>query len=212
MAVAKPDDVEQPIEKTDALEEIPPELLYKHPLNNTWTLWYFENDKKRSWEENQREIISFETVEDFWSLYNHIKLASELRQGSDYSLFKKGIRPMWEDHRNIKGGRWMINLDKKQRETDLDNFWLEILLCMIGEAFDDHGEDVCGAVVNIRQKGDKIAVWTADASKAKCEGVIAIGKKLKERLRIGPKMQIGYQIHKDTMEKSGSIARNTYTV
>lgn len=53
-------------EKTEALEEIQPEHLYKHPLNNTWTLWYFESDKKKSWEENQREIISFETVEDFW--------------------------------------------------------------------------------------------------------------------------------------------------
>lgn len=54
-------------------------------------------------------------------------MASELRQGCDYSLFKKGIRPMWEDTRNFKGGRWMISLDKKQREHDLDNFWLEIV-------------------------------------------------------------------------------------
>lgn len=54
-------------------------------------------------------------------------MASELRQGCDYSLFKKGIRPMWEDARNFKGGRWMISLDKKQREHDLDNFWLEIV-------------------------------------------------------------------------------------
>jgi len=213
MAVAKPDEMEaQTPEKTDALEEISPELLYKHPLNHMWTLWYFENDKKKSWEENQREIISFDTVEDFWSLYNHIRLASELRQGSDYSLFKKGIRPMWEDSRNVRGGRWLINLDRKQRESDLDHFWLEILLCMIGEAFDEWGDEVCGAVVNIRNKGDKIALCTADASKAKGEAVIAIGKKLKERLKIGPKMQIGYQIHKDTMEKSGSVARNTYTV
>ena len=34
------------------------------------------------------------------------------------------------------------------------------LLCLVGEAFDDHSEDICGAVVNIRTKGDKIAVWT----------------------------------------------------
>lgn len=46
---------------------------------------------------------------------------------------------------------------------------------MIGEAFDDWGDEVCGAVVNIRAKGDKLALWTADASKTKCEGVIAIG-------------------------------------
>lgn len=36
------------------------------------------------------------------------------------------------------------------------------LLCLVGEAFDDHSDEVCGAVVNIRSKGDKIAVWTSD--------------------------------------------------
>lgn len=62
-----------------------------------------------------------------FSLYNHIKLASELRQGCDYSLFKKGIRPMWEDDANIRGGRWLINLEKKQRGNDLDRFWLDVV-------------------------------------------------------------------------------------
>ena len=36
------------------------------------------------------------------------------------------------------------------------------LLCLVGEAFDEYSDHVCGAVVNIRTKGDKIAVWTAD--------------------------------------------------
>lgn len=36
------------------------------------------------------------------------------------------------------------------------------LLCLVGETFDDYSDEVCGAVVNIRSKGDKIAIWTAD--------------------------------------------------
>lgn len=119
-------------------------------MQNTWTLWFYENDRNNTWEENQKEIASFATVEDFWrytplhaiqfifmicnlnfSLFNHIKLASELRQGSDYSLFKRGIRPMWEDEANKRGGRWLINLEKKQRLSgDLDKFWLDVV-CFI---------------------------------------------------------------------------------
>lgn len=99
------------------------------------------------------------------SLYNHIKPASELRQGSDYSMFKQGIRPMWEDDANKHGGRWLMTLDKKQRSSDLDHFWLEILLCMIGEAFNGHSDEICGAVVNVRTKGDKLGIWTADYKK-----------------------------------------------
>ena len=55
---------------------------------NNWTLWFFKNDRNKSWEENQRPIITFSTVEDFWALYNHIEQASKLNAGCDYSLFK----------------------------------------------------------------------------------------------------------------------------
>jgi len=64
-----------------------PEKVVKHPLQNSWTLWFFKNDKSRSWEENQKPIITVNTVEDFWSLYNHIEVASKLPPSSDYSLF-----------------------------------------------------------------------------------------------------------------------------
>ncbi|XP_014209039.1 eukaryotic translation initiation factor 4E-1A isoform X2 [Copidosoma floridanum] len=191
-------------------EEFPPELLIKHPLQNTWTLWYFELDKSKGWEDSQREITSFDTAEDFWSLYNHIKQASELKIGCDYSMFKQGIRPMWEDDANKHGGRWLINLDRKQRSVDLDNFWLEILLCMIGEGFNDSSDTICGAVVNIRSRQDKIALWTGNAKLE--DNILEIGRKLKERLKIASKLQIPYQVHRDTMVKSGSTIKSTYTV
>ncbi|XP_012273019.1 eukaryotic translation initiation factor 4E-1A isoform X3 [Orussus abietinus] len=207
--IAEIEDTERKDQDMGKLEEFPPELLIKHPLQNTWTLWYYEADRSKTWRENQREITSFDTAEDFWSLYNHIKSASELRQGCDYSMFKQGILPMWEDEANKNGGRWLINLDRKQR-VDLDHFWLEILLCMIGEAFNEYSDDICGAVVNVRPKGDKLGVWTADAQRS--QSVMEIGRKLKERLRIVSGTSIGYQVHKDTMVKSGSTTKNTYFV
>ncbi|XP_063985110.1 eukaryotic translation initiation factor 4E-1A-like isoform X1 [Diachasmimorpha longicaudata] len=213
MATNNTDEIEE-VEKKDqevaSLEEYPPELLIKHPLQNTWTFWYYTHDRQKTWEESQREISSFDTVEDFWALYNHIILASELKQGCDYSMFKKGIRPMWEDDANKQGGRWLMQLDKKQRTYDLDRLWLEILLCMIGEAFDDYSDDICGAVVNVRTKGDKLAAWTADATRS--QSVLEIGRKLKERLGIHQRQTIGYQVHKDTMIKAGSATKNTYQV
>lgn len=107
--------------------EITPECLVKHPLQNQWTLWYLENDRSKSWEDMQNEITSFDTVEDFWSLYNHIRVASELKQGNDYSLFKKSIRPMWEDAANKRGGRWVLNLNKNQRRNELDALWMDVV-------------------------------------------------------------------------------------
>ncbi len=40
------------------------------------------------------------------------------------------------------------------------------LLCLIGEAFEEFSEEISGAVVNIRNKGDKLGLWTQDASRS----------------------------------------------
>lgn len=64
------------------------ELHVKHPLQNTWSLWFFKNDKTKSWANNLRKITDFDTVEDFWGIYNHIQVPSKIGLGCDYSLFK----------------------------------------------------------------------------------------------------------------------------
>ncbi|KAK9518385.1 hypothetical protein VZT92_023693 [Zoarces viviparus] len=128
--------------------------------------------------------------------------------GCDYSLFKDGIEPMWEDGQNRRGGRWLITLSKQQRRADLDRFWLETLLCLVGEAFGDHSEDVCGAVINVRAKGDKIAIWTTDYENQ--DAITHIGRVYKERLGVPPKVIIGYQSHADTATKSSSSTKNKF--
>ncbi|KGL73031.1 Eukaryotic translation initiation factor 4E, partial [Tinamus guttatus] len=175
-----------------------------------WALWFFKNDKSKMWQANLRLVTKFSTVEDFWALYSHIQLASKLTSGCDYSLFKDGIEPMWEDSQNKRGGRWLITLAKQQRHTELDRFWLETLLCLIGEMFDEYSDEVCGAVINIRAKGDKIAIWTREAENR--EGVTHIGRVYKEHLGLSPKVAIGYQAHADTATKSGSLNKNKFVV
>jgi len=99
----------------------------------------------------------------------------------DYYLFKEGIKPMWEDPSNVNGGRWLViassyvvfrfklinyfcvQVDKQKRQNKLDQYWLEVMMAVIGEQFEELGDHICGAVVNIRQKGDKVALWTRDA-------------------------------------------------
>jgi len=191
--------------------KIQKELMVKHPLQNKWALWFFKNDKLKSWANNLRQITTFDTVEDFWAVYNHIQLASKLGLGCDYSLFKDGIRPMWEDEKNRLGGRWLVNINKNQRQTELDRLWLETLLCLIGEAFADDSDQVCGAVVNIRHKGDKLAVWTGIADD-NTDAVMKIGKTFKERLTLNVKSTISYEKHLDTANKTGSQTKSKFTL
>jgi translation initiation factor 4E len=45
----------------------------------------------------------------------------------------------------------------------LDQLWLNILLAMIGEQFDE-GDEICGAVASVRARQEKIALWTRTAT------------------------------------------------
>lgn len=38
-----------------------------------------------------------------------------------------GIKPMWEDDRNRRGGMWTVNIDKTQRQKSLDSLWRELV-------------------------------------------------------------------------------------
>merc|ERR1711881_565651 len=118
-----------------------------HPLERPWTMWFMNGDNKvkagkpmpidngSEWNQGLIELYTFESVEDFWAVYNHIQLPAKLRLKNDYMVFRKGVRPEWEDSTNRGGGMWKLILPSKMRATDLDRMWLETLLSMIGESY-----------------------------------------------------------------------------
>ena len=44
----------------------------------------------------------------------------------------------------------------------IEIYYLQMML-LIGEMFGEYSPSVCGAVVQIRTKGDKLAIWTNNA-------------------------------------------------
>ena len=48
-------------------------------------------------------------------------------------------------------------------------------MCLVGEVFEESSDEVCGAFVQIRSKGDKIAIWTGNAKREKEADILAIG-------------------------------------
>ena len=95
--------------------ERPVSFASKHPLQYRWVLW-FDNPKLKkpdeSWEENLKRIHTFDTVEDFWCLFNNIVAPTKLTMNSNFHIFKDGVLPMWEDETNKKGGKWIVRLKK----------------------------------------------------------------------------------------------------
>lgn len=196
---------------SEDMEKLQIDPLIKHPLQNRWCLWFFKNDKSKDWADNLRQITAFDTVEDFWAIYNHIQSAGRLASGCDYNLFKDDIKPMWEDERNKSGGRWLASFDKRgPKGLDIDKLWLETLLCLIGEGFDEESDVVNGCVVNIRAKGNKLSVWIGDFKRD--EVVLKIGRRFKERLLLPGRFQVSFEAHQDTIVKRGSSAKSRFSI
>jgi len=181
-----------------------------HPLENEWSFWYDKRPaagkrvrgEQESYESNLREIGCFGTVEDFWRYYNHMMKPSKIENNSNYHFFKKGIKPMWEDSSNAKGGKWVLTLKGDRGNADL--VWENVILALVGETLDVEDE-ICGAVFSKRKGGDRIAVW--NRSRDNDAAIITIGRQLKVLLGPeGAKIQTSYQNHEDSMKSGASYS------
>ena len=95
-------------------------------------------------------------MEDFWRAWNNIPKPSEIfydgrtrkkfasHTVEAFSVFKKNIKPEWEDPANRSGAEWYCR--RAFTMPQLDEFWLHIVLGMIGETL-DAGDEICGARV-----------------------------------------------------------------
>lgn len=72
------------------------------------------------------------TVKPFWEVLNSFPL-HRLQLKDSVHFFKRGVKPVWEDPRNVKGGAWTFRVPKAQAEE----FWKEVLMMAVGEQFAD---------------------------------------------------------------------------
>ncbi|EFC49685.1 eukaryotic translation initiation factor 4E [Naegleria gruberi] len=154
-------------------ENVDPEFAQKHPLQQSWTLWYHNPPQFI-------QVYTFEYVEDFWSVFNHIKPPTHLETGSAYYILKDGIRPEWEDPKNIHGGEWMFPFLRKK--CNVNDWWMNLAMALIGEFFDD-GEIITGGCVAVRKSQFRLNIWVGD--KSNDEAIVRIGQQFKESLNHG---------------------------
>lgn len=126
-------------------------------LKCEWSLWYFEKESGKLWEQCFHEVAACKSIEEFWILFNSIKLPTEINEGCNYALFRNNVRPMWEDERNQNGGRWVITLEKRVDGDEVNRLWLDTLLMVIEEK-QTGSSSICGVIFHNRWKFNKIGI------------------------------------------------------
>lgn len=144
-----------PYENTAPSEPLDPNAPW--PLKYSWVVWFRPpTPKNNDYEKSMKPLCRMSTAQDFWKVFVHLKRPSSLPTVSDYHVFKEGIRPVWEDEENKRGGKWIMRLKKGVA----DRYWEELLMACIGDQFNEAGEEVCGFVLSVRSGEDVFSIWT----------------------------------------------------
>ena len=140
------------------------------PLNSGWSIWEHRKQGNKmtsdaAYLSGIARVADFRTVQGFWQYWNQLPLPSEFftnekgqkrtfedRALEGLSVFREGIAPTWEDPMNADGGEFFIRSSGSQLSVrQLDEFWEQTVLAMIGETVDP-GCEVCGARVVDKSK------------------------------------------------------------
>ncbi|KAL9652189.1 hypothetical protein ABK040_013958 [Willaertia magna] len=180
-------------------------FIEKHPLENSWTLWWHSPNSKineRNYASFFTEVYSFQDVETFWSVFNHIRGPSQIASGTTYYLLKEGIKPEWEDPRCINGGEWVFTLSNRKDGKTIDNYWLELVMFSIGESFtySDHLVGICAAN---RKSNLRINIWLDTIDE---EVVKTFGQQFKfEVLKLQEFIKVEFKSFKDQLEGKKTV-------
>jgi len=188
-----------------------------HALNGAFTFWVLRRQKKggggataeaasagaapgtdvEDYEKALKRVASFDTVEGFWAIYGHLMRPTERVQGTtDLHLFRAGIRPVWEDPSNKRGGKWTIKIRKGLGAR----YWEATVLALVGEQFGDLSSEACGVVVSVRHGEDVLSLWVRNT--ADVDAIARFREMLKKALRLPNFVPIEYKPH-DSSGPSG---------
>lgn len=121
-----------PASERDALKLDMLRRIRSPPLKYAWAFFH----SKRSTSANEGQLTAMVeniiTIKPFWEVFNQFPLGA-MKMKDSVHLFKRGVKPVWEDPRNITGGSWTFRVPKAQTKE----FWKETLLLVVGEQFAD---------------------------------------------------------------------------
>jgi len=188
----------------------------EHPLQHGWSVW--EHRKATAagdYGSSMTKICTFDTVEGFWRFMNFTPCPSEIfasehgvpskfkeRDVEGISVFKKDCRPEWEDPRNVYGGE--LFLRKTMTVNQLDQWWEDLLLGLIGEKIDPTDVITGVRVVDKSVKGKvlyRIEVWFECNRDNDPQMVSAIQENVNQALNFN--LKLDYRPHSNALGGGG---------
>ena len=149
-------------------------------LQNKFVFWYhiINTSYDQDYKAQIKKLAQFDTLEDFWAIFQYLKKPDDIKQPIEFQLFKEGIAPMWEDENNKNGGRIALKLRKEYSNL----VWEELVFAFIGGYFAKEIKDeINGLVINCKKDFNTLQIWTKSFNEEVTSG---IEKNIREILSI----------------------------
>ena len=162
------------------MSTIPPaKITYKEldsdkiKISNKYSFWYRISEdlyqtqskhpiEKSEYENQIKKIAEFDSIEDFWAIFQHLRKPDSCKPGIEFQMFKEPIKPLWEDENNKNGGRISIKL----RKGFTTIIWEEIIFALIGDVLPAEIKDeINGVVVTSRKEYNTLQIWIKNYEK-----------------------------------------------
>jgi len=130
-----------------------------HPLADEWTLWHHTP------QDNNWKIDSYHVIMEIDTVEQTLALTSELKdffiKNSMLFLMKKGVKPMWEDPRNCRGGSFSF----KVKNENAHHVWCQLTYAVTG-GFISQNEDflkkITGITLSPKRGTCIVKIWMED--------------------------------------------------
>jgi len=175
-------------------------------LASEWAFWHDSQRKKglkrEAFEAEIKQGTPFSTISEFWIRWNDIQdsMSLPLRNNVNVNVFKRGIKPLWEDPANRRGGKFQVSLAKNIDAAELNEAWLYVVISvLLGEM--GVQEEINGMVLSTRNWGNTLSIWTRSTEAPELE---IIAQKLSQIFD----QEVKFQRHKNSLKKNRVLRAN----
>lgn len=188
------------------------------PLVHSWVFYHDRQDRgqqekdatQAAYEARLVDLSEIDDIRSFWTVYNNFDIMA-LPLRDSVHLFHKGVKPIWEDPRNVKGGSWTFRVPKAQAAE----FWKELCMMAIGEKLQaaiesdrtTFRDDICGISLAVRYNSLLVQVWNRDGEHA--AGIDRILETVLAELSPSLKPREGSYYYKKHSEHTGFSSNET---
>ncbi|KAL3958480.1 hypothetical protein ACCO45_006642 [Purpureocillium lilacinum] len=208
----------------------------KHPLQNKWTLWFTKppSGKGDNWNDLLKEVITFDSVEEFWGVYVGFRTMSPpsrlSRKRPTTICSRPASDPSGRTPRTSTAASGRTSTRTSRASTSTASGF-QVMMGAIGETLEDEDDgEVMGVVVNVRKAFYRIGVWTRTIGKSipgRGDGDVAggkgrtndkgkeilmsIGRRFKEILELPAAALVEFSGHTDSAHAGSTRAKAKYT-